>query len=139
MAINSFKTGPGTLTLGSGPLDISAQVTSMSVEASEDVETEDDVDVLSGETLEGEDNVSYTFRLKGSLLQDLAAAGVVAWSWTNRGTSQPFTFVPNTVGDRQVQGNVRPVPIKIGGDVKQRATSDIDWAVLGTPDFEAAP
>lgn len=139
MPINSYKMGPGTLELGSGPLDVSMQVTSFTVEASEKVTEEDDIDVLSGDVLEGVDEVSYDYRVKGTLLQDLAAAGVVAWSWTNKGTSQAFTFIPSTAADRQVTGFLRPVPLKIGGDAKVRAVSEVDWACIGEPDFEAVP
>lgn len=139
MAIQSYKPGPGTLTLGSGPLDVSAQVTACVVEPAENIESSDAIAVLSGEELPAEDTTSLTFTLKATLLQDLAAAGVVDFSWVNAGDEVAFTFVPNTVVDRQVQGTVRVVPITIGGPVKERATSDISWVIIGTPDFEAAP
>lgn len=135
MAIVSYKLAQGTLTLGTVPLDVSGQVTAMVVEASENVTSEDDIPVLSGELLEGVDEADYDYRLKGALLQDISAAGVVAWSWANRGTPQPFVFVPDDTSARQVTGNLRPIPLKVGGDVKARATSELDWAIIGTPDF----
>lgn len=135
--IQSYKPGPGLLTIGAAPLDVSCQVTSMAVEPSESVTSSDAVDVLCGEQLTGDDDVTLAYRLKGNLLQDLAAAGVVDFSWTNASDEVPFVFVPSTALGREVSGTVRVVPLKIGGDVKVRATSDLDWAVIGTPTFGA--
>lgn len=138
MAIQSYKPGPGLLTIGTVPLDVSCQVTSMAVEPSENVTSSGVVDVLCGEQLTGDDDVNYTYRLKGTLLQDLAAAGVVDFSWINAGDEVPFSFTPSTALAREVSGVVRVGPLKIGGDVKVRATSDLDWACIGTPTFGPA-
>lgn len=137
MPIQSYKPGPGTLTLGAVPLDVSCQVTTMAVEPSEEVSGGDLIDVLCGEVLEDDETVSVNFRLKGNLLQDLAAAGVVDFSWTNASDEVAFTFVPSTALAREVSGIVRVVPLKIGGEVKKRATSDLDWKIIGTPTFGA--
>lgn len=140
MTINSYKVGPGTFTLGSGPLDVSAQVTALQVAASESVESEDDVNVLSGEILEGEDVASLDYTVSGTLLQDLAASAVVDYSWQNAGDEVAFKYVPSTAADRAVAGTLRLVPITIGGTAKQRATSDFEWAIIGTPTFgDATP
>lgn len=138
MPINSDLLGPGELTLGDGPLDISAQLTSCRVNVSENVSQADSIKVLTLEELEGDESVDFTFTLEGNLLQDLQAAGVVAWSWTNAGTEQEFTFVPNNARARQVSGILKPVPISIGGDeVEQRMRSDFTWRIVGTPEFGA--
>jgi hypothetical protein len=106
---------------------------------SENVESSDAVPVLSGEELPAEETASVSFVLNATLLQDLAAAGVVDYSWTNSGDEVAFVFIPNTVLDRQVAGTARVVPITIGGEAKTRPTSDISWACIGTPVFGAAP
>jgi hypothetical protein len=139
MAIESYKVGPGSLTLGSGPLNVSAQVTAAQVVASENVEEEDDINVLSGEVLEGEDTATIDYVLTGTFLQDLAASGVVDYSWQNAGDEVAFIYIPNTVEDRQVSGTLRLVPLTIGGTAKTRATADFEWAIIGTPVFAAAP
>src|SRR5687768_6489782 len=113
MPITTHKLGPGTLTLGAGPLNVSAQLTACKVTVSEEVTSTEDVMVLSGETLDGDESVDFSYVLEGTLFQDLAALGVVDWSWTNKGTEQAFTFIPNTVADRQVQGILKPVPLTI--------------------------
>jgi hypothetical protein len=140
MTINSYKVGPGTLTIGSGPLNVSAQVTACQVVPSESVETEDDINVLSGEVLEGEDVASISYVLSGTFLQDLAAAGVVDYTWQNAGDEVAFNFEPLTTADRSIEGTVRLVPLSIGGTAKTRATSDFEWAIIGTPTFgDATP
>lgn len=136
MPIQSDVLGPGLLSLGSGPLDVSAQLTSCRVNVSENVTSGDAVKVLSGEELEADESVDFTFALEGNLLQDLQALGVVDWSWTNKGTEQPFTFVPNNTRARQVSGVLKPVPLSIGGDeVERRMASDFTWRIVGTPIF----
>lgn len=133
MATESYKVGPGSLTLGSGPLAVSGQFSNVAVNASESVKTTDDIDLLDGSTLDGDENPSYSFNLTGNLVQDLAAAGVIAWSWDNKGTEEPFVFIPNTAEGRKVTGTLVPVPITVGGDAKVTATASITWRIVGDP------
>jgi len=138
MPISSYKMGPGVFTIGTAPLDVSCQVTSLAVTPTENVTTEDAVHVLCGDTLPASDTVDYSFTVGGTVLQDLAAAGVVDYTWTHMGEEVPFSFIPNTAADREVSGTCRIVPLTIGGDVSTRPTSDFTWAVIGTPVFAAA-
>ena len=138
MAIVSYKMGPGTLTLGTGPLDVSCQVVSCVVSCSENVDTGETVDVLCGEQLTDEDTITYSWTLEATFVQDIAASASVAWSWTNKGTEQTFTFIPNTVGARKVTGTVIPVPISVGGAAKTRPTSDFTWRGKTGVDFVLA-
>jgi hypothetical protein len=110
----------------------------MIVEATENIDTLDAVPMLCGDDLPSEENVSLTWKLTGTILQDLAAAGVVDYSWTNAGDEVAFSFVPNTAGARGVTGVVRLAPIAVGGDVKTRPSSDIEWSIIGTPVLGAA-
>lgn len=139
MTIQSYKLGPGTLKLGTGgTLDVSAQVRACTVTPAENVTTTDDLPVLSGEVLTGDSFATYTYTLTGTLIQDLAAAGVVDYSWTNAGVEVDVEFVPNTVEARKVTGTVRMVPIAIGGEVgAARPTSDFTWTFTETPAFAA--
>lgn len=139
MTVRSYKPGPGTLSLGLVPLEVSGQIKNCRVEASETVDTAEAIPVLSGEELAEDDTVSYRFTLAGTALQDLLADGLVDWTWINRGTPQPFTFVPNDLEARAVTGTVRPIPMTIGGDVGARAEADFSWAVIGDPTFGDAP
>jgi hypothetical protein len=132
--VNSYKMTAGTLVLGATPLDISAQVTKCVITVAENVTTTDAVPVLSGAELAAEDDVTFTATLEATLLQDLAAAGVVEYAWNNAGTWVDFVFSPADDTDRGVAGQVRVVPIAIGGDVKTRPTSDLTWACRGDAD-----
>jgi len=134
MSVESYKMGPGTLTLGSGPLDVTAQITKFTVEADESVDTEDAIDVLSGEQIAEEETASYKWKATGTALQDeLADSGFVAYTWDNMGVTVAFKFIPATSLGRKVTGNLRVVPLAIGGDVKKRNTSDLSWSIIGTP------
>jgi hypothetical protein len=140
MTILSHKLGPGTLTLGAGPLDASAQVTACAIEPEESVETTEAIDVLSGEQLAAEETASYKYKLTATFLQDtLVAAGLIDYTWDNAGATVAFTFIPNTTLTQKVTGSLRVVPIKIGGDVKKRNTSDWSASIIGTPTLVANP
>lgn len=142
MPINSYKMGPGTLKFGvAGVMDVTLQVTNCRVEPSESVKRTDAVPTLGGTEIPAEETGDLTYRLKGNVVQDLAAAGVIAYTWTNAGASIVFEFIPNTVAARKVTGTVRMVPLTIGGAVSktERPKSDFDFAVVGVPVFAAAP
>jgi hypothetical protein len=132
MPVESYKVGPGELTFGAaGPdlRDFTAQVTELEVDWDEDVE--DSVPTLDGGELDGEP--TYTATLSGTFVQSLTATGVVAWSWENKGTKVPFSYTPNTDEDVAFTGTVRVRPLKVGGKVKTKPTSDFEWACIGEP------
>jgi hypothetical protein len=142
MAINTTQLGPGTLTLGAGALEQNEQLTSCKVTPSESVTATDDIKVLSGGVLDGDETASYSFVLEGNFLQDLGAlASVVDWSWTNMGTEQAFVFTPNTAATSTVTGVIIPVPLTIGGDEVNAGPmrSDFTWRIKGTPTFDNTP
>lgn len=141
MTIKTNHLGPGSLTLGSGPLAVQGQITNCRVSAAENVQTGNAMPVLSGEELAGSERITHNWTLAGNLLQDWDAAGVIDWSWTNKGTPQPFVFIPSTAEARKVTGICYPVPIEIGGDVTGTAAnpgdpaqSDFSWRCKGGAD-----
>lgn len=140
MTINTYDLFEGTLTLGAGPLAVSGQVTACRVEVTENVTTTQAVPVLSGEELPETSTETFSYVLAGTFLQDLIAGGVQDWSWINKGTPQPFVFVPNTALARKVEGNVKPVPLQIGGDVARPGagdppSADFSWRMTEEPTF----
>lgn len=138
--IESFKMGPGVLTFGVGGAQVaSAQVTKCAVECDESVKSTDAIPVLSGEELPQQDTVSLAWKLTGTVIQDAAAAGLVAYTWDNASDEVPFAFEPSTDEGRQVTGTVRIVPLSLGGDVGARNTSDLSWAIVGTPALADTP
>lgn len=132
MPIKSYKVDEGTLILGAvgSPIDITAQVTEAAVDFSEEVE--DAVPTLSGEKLEGD--ATYPATLSGTVIQDLSDAGLVDFTWNNRGQVVPFQFTPAAVTERIITGSVRIAPLKVGGAVGTKGpTSDFEWACIGDP------
>jgi hypothetical protein len=134
MPIKAHNLGPGTLTLGSGPLDVTLQVTSCKISVTEYVSVVVDIKVLSLDVLEGGESVDFDFALEGNILQDLNTAGVVAWSWTNKGTEQDFVFTPNDAAAASIAGVLKPVPLQVGGDeLERKMASDFTWRCVGEP------
>ena len=138
MTINSTKLGPGVLSIGA--VAFQAQCRSATLQVTENVDSTEKVDVLSGETLAQQDTATYTYTLAVTFLQDLgqpAASGIVAYSWANAGTTKAFIYTPSNAaaaGSKTWTGNLRVVPLNIGGDVQaQAAQSDVVFAVIGTP------
>ena len=130
----STKLGPGTLILGEVGTgqDASCQLTGAVVGWSKD--KADDVTVLCGDVVAG--GTTYTATLSGTFLQDLTADdGIVAFTWDNKGTQVPFTFVPNTDAGATVTGQVVIDPIDVGStdDYGSTMTSDFEWDCVGEP------
>lgn len=128
-----YRVGPGTLTLGTGldEAEVSAQCSNARVTPSESVQSGDDIDLLDGSRLKGEDNVSYTFVLQGTMVQDLVATGFLAYSWEHKGEEVEFVYVPNTAREATVEGTCRIVPLEVGGAAKSRPTSDFSFPCTG--------
>jgi hypothetical protein len=136
MAPQRYPIGPGLLTIGATgtEIDWSCQITSAQVEWESDAE--DDEKVLCGDTIPGAR--TYTATLSGTAHQDLgapAAESMVAFSWANKGTTQPFVFVPNDTLTSQITGSVVIDPLTVGGDIGTNGTSDFEWACVGEPDL----
>lgn len=136
MAIQSYTMGPGTLSLGTDPadLDVSCQVKAFRVNCKEAVKKTDPQPMLCGEDKVTADKVTREWDVSGKILQDLAAAGVVDYTWTNAGDVVTFLFIPSTAAGRQVTGVTRLIPISVGGDAGTDPDSDIAWVAGGTTD-----
>jgi hypothetical protein len=132
-APKTYKLGPGVLEIGEvgTEVDYAAQITGCTI--TWDKDKEDDTPVLSGGLLAGD--TTYTASLNAEVFQDLGEAdGLVEFSWANKGTEVPVTFIPSTAAGRQVTGIVIVDPIDVGGDeAKSRPRSDIEWSFVGEP------
>lgn len=138
MPTDHYKLGPGTLTLtatGPATIELNVQTTNARIEPSESVSEGEDLNLLDGNTLDGEDDVSYDYVLAGTIVQDLNDTGVTAWTWDHKGEEVDFDFVPVTARTANVSGVCRVVPVQIGGDVKVRNTADFSFVVIGEPVF----
>ena len=130
MAIPAHTLGPGSLLLGDAPgSEFSVACTAVTLEPS--VDTDDDLVVLSGDTLPGED--TFTWSLNATLLQSYSVGGLTDWLFDHRGEVVPFTFTPRTSHGRAWTGEVKVRPMSVGGDVKTRNTSDVEFPLVGEP------
>lgn len=124
----AHKLGEGSLKFGATGSEIEFGIQCKSVEVVPDVEDDkDDSPVLSGEleTTGSDSEESYT--LKGELYQDYSRDSLITWCHVNAGKSVPFTFKPNNDHEMNVRGEVRIRRLAIGGDVKDKNTSDFEF------------
>ena len=137
MATNADRLGPGRLTFGKtgSPTEFGSQVTKAALEPeSEDGEI---LTVLDGTEIVDGDTDSYN--LTGEFFQDYTTGmtSLIVWCKTNANTEMPFEFVPSTAGKLGVRGTVRIKPVKVGGDVKARNTTEFSFRGVGDYTFFA--
>lgn len=134
MAINSQKLGPGSLIFGStGDMkEFATQCRSISI--TPETEEEDNIPVLSGDELDGDEN--YTWTLSGTLLDDYSFDSLTVWTHQQRGEVMPFEFIPNDETTNAVvwSGEAKIRPIATGGEVKTRNENDFEFKIIGTPE-----
>lgn len=132
MAVKTITVGPGALTIGSdlNITNFESQVTGARLVPN--VDTEDSINVLSGEQVAGDRSESFT--LEGTLLQDFGATGsTTEWLYNHRGEEHPFSFTPSTAAGKKITGNLVVEAIEIGGDARTKPTSDFEFVVVGAP------
>lgn len=121
--------GPGILTLGevgSGG-EFGCAVTTGTINPDKD--KDDDIDVLDGQTEAGA--ARYTASLSFTTLQ---RPRLVAWLYQHKGEQMPARFVPTKIkGGLEFNGTVTIDPVTVGGDVKTKATSDVELDFVGFP------
>lgn len=132
MSITDSRLKGGALTLDANPFAKQANSIELTPTSSADG---DEIETLSGDTIEPEEETAWTLDL--GVIQDFDDAdGLIEFARANAGTVVPFTLKPNS-GVLVYSGTVRVRPIKIGGGVAARLTSDTSWPVIGepTPDY----
>lgn len=136
MAINHARLGNGTLTVGTVPLDISAQVVGAIL--SSELDTGDAITVLTGEQLMS--GATTTASLTGSIILDPNTGGIGEFSYTNHGQVVPFTFAPNTASGLSVAGELTMTKLDIGADEYGALLQpDFEWSVVGEPTVTWGP
>lgn len=130
MTVSAHRLGPGTLTFGEAGTaqQFGAQCTNVKLTPS--LNEEDAIEVLSGETLDGDDTLEYT--IGGTLLQSFEKAGLIHWCHVNKLLVLDFEFIPsNADSDYGWKGKAKIVPLEVGGDVKKRNTTDFEFKCIG--------
>lgn len=89
--------------------------------------------MLSGEEIAGD--AEETYKLTGSVLQSYDLDSLLVWAHINNGKQVPFLFRPDNDKDLAVSGIVTVRRMTIGGKVKERNESDIEWTGVGMYDY----
>lgn len=123
--------GPGSLKIGlvASPREFATDLTK--TELTPDTSSDDDVDLLDGSIESGEDTTKWA--LSGTLLQDYELDSLELYCFDHQGEEMPFVFTPNNEGAVSWSGMVKIRPVKVGGDVKKKNSSDFEFPVIGTP------
>ena len=130
--------GPGVLTIGEtgSEIDASCYLNNAAIEASES--TTDPTTKLCGAVRPGV--TTFTFQLTGNIDVDAGNAdGLLALSWAEKGTVQPFTFTPSSDLGTTATGSLVIKPLRLGADeYGADLTSDFTWDIVGDPilDFD---
>lgn len=124
--------GPGSLTIGSpgSTREWGGDLTKTSL--TPNTKSDDDIPLLSGATLPGEDTTDWA--LEGTLVDSFDYASLQNFCLANAGKELPFVWTPNTAsGGSDYAGVVRIRPIGIGGEVKKKNTNDFSFPLNGDP------
>lgn len=129
--VKSHRLGPGSLKFGEtgSAVEFAVGVRKFAVEP--ETEDGDVLDVLSGDSVSEGETDSY--KVTGEILQSYDNKSWIAWTWTNAGRTVPFTFRPDNDKALAVTGEVKVRRASVGGDVKQRNTSEFELAGVGAP------
>lgn len=127
MAIKDHRLKAGTLTLDALPF--ASQATNVTLEP--DTEEEgDQLEVLSGETIDPDETVTWTLEVEA--VQDFDdAAGFINFCKDNAGEIVPFTWAPSGATGVTYSGSIKVRPVRIGGDVNKRLTTPASFPVVG--------
>jgi hypothetical protein len=132
--VNKF--GPGELKIGAtgSEIDASCSVNSLRIAATAD--RGDSKTMLCGTVKAG--SVRYDYEMTGNLDLDLesGAASLFALSQENPGSTQDFTFTPNTDGGTSAVGQLILDPLDFGADeYGSIMNSDVTWTLVGAPTY----
>lgn len=131
MAARSRKLGPGTLTLGDTGSQISVANRMGSCSIEYEYDEEDNIPVLSGDEILGEDEESAT--LVATPYQDYELDSILVYAEMNAGSVVPFVFTPVTEDALSWEGQVKVRRLNVGGEAKTRNTSELSWPCVGIP------
>jgi hypothetical protein len=130
MPITESRLKSGTLTLDA--VSFAAQASNVTIEPSTD-EVGERLEVLSGDTIDAEDETSSVLQI--TAVQDFDdPTGFVRFTWTNKNELVPFSWQPNPSAPT-ISGTCRIRPVSIGGDVNTRLDTGAEFPISGDPTF----
>lgn len=132
---DTYKLGPGTLTIGATGTEFDASCLVNNAVISMSKDEDDAVTKLCGTVVPGA--VTYTYTLSGNVDIDISdPAGLFALSQNSAGTQQTFTFTPNNDAGTEAAGTLTIDPLDFGGDETGTImTSDFEFSIVGAPTY----
>lgn len=130
MTILDHRLKTGLLTIDA--TEFATQATNVNLDPSTSADG-DTLEVLSGDTIEPDEETDWTLNI--TAVQDFSdAAGFVAFALSRAGDVVAFTWRPGDVADSvSYAGTVKVRPVPIGGDVNSRLTTSAAWPMIGAP------
>lgn len=131
MPATSTRLGPGTVTIGTGSLDFSCEVSGAKI-THEYEETSEARTMLCGTNVPAGQARRDGF--SAEIVNDLTAAGLYSYLVQNDLQKATLTFVPNTADGAEWTGDVvLTLPDEIGADeYGAPIASSVAWAGVGT-------
>jgi hypothetical protein len=130
--------GPGTVTIGTAPLDFTCEVVGAAITHSYE-ETSEQRTRLCGDVVAAQETRTDGFT--ASVENDLSAAGLYDFLQNNDLTTQALSFTPNTADGAKWDGQVTAkLPSSIGADeFGAPIASDIEWTAVGLLNWTPTP
>lgn len=137
MPATVINLGPGTLTLGSTPVDFSCEMVGGQI-THEYEEVSESRTRLCGDVIAASETRNDGF--SGAVENDLTAAGMYKYLVDNDLQVVPFEFTPNNTAGAKWAGNiVAKLPGSIGADeFGAPIASEVEWAAVGNLTFTPA-
>lgn len=136
MAPKTTKFGPGTLKIGPTATGLAVEANTIGCTLKTNVNSEDPVTYLSGDQEPGA--TTFDSELTGELATDVqdGAASLFDMSWTSKGETVEFTFVPNTADGATAAGSLMITPLDFGGEkFGDTMKSEFTWPIVGDVTF----
>jgi hypothetical protein len=136
VSADNEKLGPGTLKIGATGSEIDASCLVNGLRITATANRGDSKTMLCGTTKAG--SVRYDYEMTGNLDLDTnaGAAGLFALSQQVPGSTQDFSFIPNTAGGTEAAGQLILDPLDFGADEYGTImNSDVAFVLIGQPTY----
>lgn len=125
--------GPGTLKFGETGSEQEFAASTTKTELKPELSLDDAVGLLNGDDYQPEGTWGGT--ISGTFYQEYSAESLIAWCYTNAGSTLAFTFHPRSDSALSWTGNCVISPVTVGGDAKKTNTTDFEFKLVGKPEM----
>jgi hypothetical protein len=127
------RQGPGTLTIGTPPVDgVEVSTQASAVKLTPTVNSNDGTPTLATPDPAPETDVAWSLNV--SAIQDFEdPAGFVNYLMDHALSEAEFSWEPLTGSGPTYSGTLQIVPIEVGGDVAVQVVTDVELPLVGLP------